>query len=502
MRGGSLRSVGRKYLGALVTGMLLLCVSCTGPFSSADRGAPQRCPVTSSVSTPSLASSSPPPLTALGPSPSVRGGPPAGTPTVTWVNRFTFGLNVAAWDPHAINASTDATVRRLGVGVLQWPNTGAAYSWQRNAERDAASHYSRWDSWHEWMSIDQWGAMLRATGTTGLYIVDYGSNAEWTGGAGPSDARSVTCYILAHHIPVRAMVIGSEAYGSWTIDLHPVRTAAEYAAVAAKMAQAIHAVDPKMPVGVDVVDPVTPTSGREARNWNQTVLRLDAPYIQFVSAHAYPETAVEDDARLLQVEAAKLPTSIHALKRELHTYAGRYAPRIQVWVTEFAPYGFTPSAQSVEAVYGGALLEGTLLQITAGARQVDWWDLHNEAYTAASAGRWIGTTDNSAGTRFGTFGLASTGVLPQPALNALYPAGDAYARLMQVVTRGAILRTWPDLLTGSGVFIAEVWGHSSGAWVLVNNRRETVTVRVENRTIKLLPTSWRIVEESRSNGGN
>jgi hypothetical protein len=416
--------------------------------------------------------------------------PPSAGPAVRFsMDRSMVGVNVATWDYQMIDPSTPDVIRRLGVGVQQFPNL-VQWNWHTDLARNAQDGYRSWDTFRQPLDLSGWGRILRQSGTSGLYIVPYGANPDWTGGETVDDVRQLTQYIVTHQIPVRAMVIGSEEYGSWALNLTGDRSPQRYAQTAIQMIRAIREVAPGMLVGVDVVDPADPLHPMpQDLAWNRAVISACAPYIQFVSAHSYPVNRIEGDAAMLRTLAAQIGRSMRFLRSQLDQFAGADAAHIQVWITEFNVYNGT-SEQSLKPVFAAAAVEGTLAWLADGADQVDWWSLHGDATEPLPTGANMAATPlvTRPGAPFGTFGLASEAIPPQPApVNALYPAGQGLAELMQAVGDGAHVAVWPDLMTARGLFVAEVDSGRDVSLVVVNTTDQTQSLTLGGASLEVGP---------------
>ncbi|PSR22685.1 MAG: cell surface protein [Sulfobacillus acidophilus] len=350
------------------------------------------------------------------------------------VSRQDYGINVFSYDSQMNSPSTIAGMTTLGMGMQQFPNANE-WSWTTNTFRDGGTAP---------VSLSDWGSILEQTNNQGLFIFDYDENPTFTGGGSPADATQLTQYIVSHHLPITAIVVGSEEYGSWDhyANLNPSFSASYYATRTAEIAQAIHQVDPAMQVGVSF------DLGQEPSDlqWDQTVLRTDGPYINFVSIHDYPNAQTLSNAGLL----AALPSEIHQamtfVQNEIATNVpAPYAANIQTWVTEFNPYG-EPGPQSTQPVYGAAMVESAMLWRVDGAAKLFVWSYDGQAHSPSA--QW--PVDTTANTAYGLFALAGDGQSPELPENQLYPSGLSLAQYMQAIGTGGTLSVWvtPDQVVG------------------------------------------------------
>jgi hypothetical protein len=410
---------------------------------------------------------------------------PASPASAVTVTPAMFGVNVGTWEQQLLDPSTVSLLKHLGLGMQRFPNPGGVYNWMSN---QALSPTGQWNP--QPVSLDRWGQILDASGMQGLYIVPYGFNPAGTAGEPISDVQNLTRYIVAHHIPVTAMEIGSDEYLGGTINLHQQKTPQRYAQLAAQMAQAIHAIDPAMQVGIDFDLPENPTQpDANALAWNQAVLSEDAPYVQFVSVHAYPLPVVQDDPHLLQSLHDYIRDDMQFIHDQLNQYAGPNAARLGVWITEYNPYNGA-SAQSLQPVFEAAAVESLLLWTHYGADKVFWWSLHGDAKAPVPTGQAISSTylvtDPHAS--FGTFALASEAIPPQPQpINRLYPAGQGIAQLLQAIGSRASLTYVPALYSQYHLLGFTLERPHGPLAVLINARSEAQTVTLGDKSWTFSP---------------
>lgn len=347
-------------------------------------------------------------------------------PLTVPVSRTDYGINVFSYDSQMNSPSTVTGITRLGVGMQQFPNANE-WSWTSNTFRDGGVAP---------VSLRDWGHILKATNNQGLFIFNYDENPSFTGGGTPADAAQLTQYIVKNHLPISAIVIGSEEYGAWDhyANLNPSFSAQYYAAQAAKIAQAIHGIDPFMKVGISF------DLGQEPRDlhWDQTVLRVDAPYINFVSIHDYPNAQPLSNAKLLAALPVEIAQAMSFVKNEIAVNVpARRAENIQIWVTEFNPYG-QPGPQSTQPIYGAAMVESAMLWRAYGAAKLFIWSYDGQAHSPARS--W--PVDTSPNTPYGLFALAGDGQAPELPRNQLYPSGQSLAQYLWAIGSGGTLSVW------------------------------------------------------------
>ncbi len=380
------------------------------------------------------------------------------------VSRSDFGVNTFAWDSQITTTGATSALKSLGVGMQQFPNS-VNWNWQTNTA--VANPQNPINPGNSPESLNAWGKLLTATGQTGLYIFSYDQAPGWTGGGTAQDATQLADYILQHHIPVSAIVIGSEEYGQWNFsqNLHKNKSALAYAKNAAVIAQAIHAVLPVVKIGVSFEDGLS----AHALKWDQYVLRLDAPYINFLSVHSYPFSSSVSPSTLLQ----GLPSAIEKLMATADQQIAANVPaamasHIGVWVTEWNPES-TPGSLSLTPTYGAAMVESLAAWRTAGAQKVFVWSFDGGVDASGSNG---------------TFGLVANGALGSEAMNQLYPSGQAVASFMHAVGSGSTLTSW----TGANGFVAEVQQGATGKAFFINTTAATQSYTYDGSNTVVVPS--------------
>jgi hypothetical protein len=117
-------------------------------------------------------------------------------------------------------------------------------------------------------------------------------------------------------------------------------------------------------------------------NWNQTVLSIAGPKIDFVVLHWYPG---QTDAAEVLAKPRQLTDSIYLARQQIARYAGANAARIGIAVTETSSSvgrNTQPGALFLADAFTGLLENGVFT--------VDWWDVHNGAGTVSTV---AGQTD-------------------------------------------------------------------------------------------------------------
>lgn len=384
-------------------------------------------------------------------------------PVTTPVNRTDYGIDVFSYDSQLNLPSAVPTLQKLGMGMQQFPNY-TPWTWTTNSYRSGG---------HAAVSLNDWSRILESTGNSGLFIFDYDENPTFTGGGTVQDATNLTQYIVQHDLPITAIVIGSEEYGYWDFsqNLNPSVSAGYYAQRAAQIAQAIHAVDPAMKVGVCF----SPSMGSYSRNWNQTVLRVDGPYINFISIHEYPIPVSLSNSQLLTQIPQDISEAMNYVKQEIAANVSPVnAANIQTWVTEYNPYN-QPNPQSVTSIYGAAMVESAMLWKSYGAQKLFIWSYDGQAHVATPS---LPVATN-ASAPFGLFALSGDGQSPEIAANALYPSGQALSEYMAAIGNGGLLSTWTD----DDMVVGQVNSNSGDSLFLINQNPTEQSILVNGQPI-------------------
>ena len=335
--------------------------------------------------------------TALG----TAGGPVAADPTepvtvtvntragLATVPETALGVNHAIWDAQLGSAETSDLLKAAGVKMLRYPGGSYAdiYHWETHT---APGGYVAPNT-----DFDTFMAGARRVGAQPMIIANYGTGT-------PAEAAAWVRYAnVTKGYGAKWWTVGNENYGNghygsaWEADDHPDKSASQYARLVIEYADAMKAVDPTIKVGAVLTMPGNwpdgITAGSDPGPWNQTVLSLAGPKIDFVDVHWYPGGNAADSL----ARTNHLPDAAWLLRRQIAEYAGPGADRIGISFTELnvdAGRTTAPGALFLADAYSGLLEQGVFT--------VQWWNVHNG----------IGTVSEVAGqTDYGDFGMLSSG---------------------------------------------------------------------------------------------
>jgi hypothetical protein len=314
------------------------------------------------------------------------------------------GVNDAVWDAQLGSTTTSTLLHQAGVQLIRYPGGSYAdiYHWKDNT---APGGYVAPDT-----DFDTFAGSVKATGAQPIVIANYGT------GTAQEAADWVQYANQTKHYGVKYWEIGNENYGnghygsSWEADDHADKSPTAYANGLVAYAAAMKAVDPSIKIGAVLTTPGNwpdaIVADGDAASWNQTVLSIAGPSIDFAVLHWYPGGTDTSDALAKPAQA----TDIAQLTRaEITKYAGADSGRIGIALTEI-------NAGAGVDTQPGALFAADAYPAlwAAGVFSVDWWNVRNGIDKVTTV---VGQTD------YNDFGLLSSGtcladgVTCEPALN-------------------------------------------------------------------------------------
>jgi hypothetical protein len=330
------------------------------------------------------------------------------------------GVNHAVWDTHLGSDPVADLMRDAGVRMMRYPggSYGDIYHWRDNT---APGGFVAPNT-----DFDHFMGGVRRAGAEAIVIANYGTGT-------PQEAAEWVHYAnVEKGYGVRYWEIGNELYGNghygaqWEADNHADKSPAAYAANVNEFARAMKAVDPTVKIGAVLTTPGNwpdgIVAGGDAGTWNQVVLSIAGPWIDFVILHWYPGGGNGTEAL---AKTAHLPDAMWLVREQIDRYVGR---NLGIAVTEInTGYGMNTQPGALFAADSYATL------MAGGVFSVNWWNVHNG----------IGTVSTVAGqTDYGDFGLLSSancladGTTCQPALNTPFAPYHALAMTSLFVRPG------------------------------------------------------------------
>jgi Cellulose binding domain/Fibronectin type III domain len=321
------------------------------------------------------------------------------------------GVNDAVWDSQLGTSTISNLLRAAGVQMMRYPggSYGDIYHW---ADNTAPGGFVAPNT-----DFNTFMASVQRVGAQPIIIANYGTGS-------PQEAAAWVRYAnVTKGYGAKFWEIGNEIYGNghygadWEADNHADKSPAAYANGVVAYAQAMKAVDPTIEVGAVLTTPASwpdgLVGGGDSGTWNQTVLSIAGPSIDFVDLHWYPPGNAS--AADVLARPAQIPDAISQVRQEIARFAGPGAGRIGISLTE------TNSIVGLDTQPGALYLADTAAGLLEnGVFTVDWWDVHNGGVAVSTV---AGQTD------FGDSGLFSSATCMtggcEPALNT--PFAPYYA---------------------------------------------------------------------------
>ncbi|MBB5867534.1 hypothetical protein F4553_000913 [Allocatelliglobosispora scoriae] len=303
------------------------------------------------------------------------------------VSDAAIGVNHAVWDTHLGSAPVADLMHDAGVQLMRYPGGSYAdiYHWRDNT---APGGYVAPDT-----DFDHFMAGVQRAGARPMVIANYGTGT-------PQEAADWVRYAnVDKHYGVKYWEIGNEIYGNghyggaWEADDHADKSPAEYARNVKLFAQAMKAVDPTIKIGVVLTTPGNWPDGivasGDAGSWNEVVLTIAGPSVDFAILHWYPGGSNGADALS---KIAHIGDMTALARKQIDRFAHKDLP---ISMTEVnTGYGMNTQPGALFAADAYATL------IENGVFTIDWWNVHN-GITAASTVE--GQPD------YADFGLLSSG---------------------------------------------------------------------------------------------
>ncbi|MGV9364711.1 cellulose binding domain-containing protein [Amycolatopsis sp. NPDC003731] len=277
------------------------------------------------------------------------------------------GINHAVWDSQLGTDEVADLFGAAGVRTMRYPggSYGDIYHWKDNT---APGGYVAPNT-----DFDTFMGGVRRAGAQPIIIANYGTGT-------PEEAADWVRYAnVTKGYGVKYWEIGNELYGNghyganWEADNHADKSPTGYANGVVAYADAMKAADPSVKIGAVLTTPANwpdaIVGAGDTASWNQTVLSIAGPHIDFVVLHWYPtgSTAAEALAKPEQID-----DMIYLTREQIARYAGPNSGRIGISMTETnTPVGMNtqPGALFAADTYSSLLANGVFT--------IDWWDTHN-----------------------------------------------------------------------------------------------------------------------------
>ncbi|GAA0262614.1 cellulose binding domain-containing protein [Saccharothrix mutabilis subsp. mutabilis] len=327
------------------------------------------------------------------------------------------GVNHAIWDAQLGTDAVADLLKDAGVGAMRYP--GGSYSdiyhWR---DHTAPGGYVAPNT-----SFDHFMAGVRRAGAQPVITANYGTGT-------PEEAAEWVRYAnVEKGYGVQYWEIGNENYGNghygsgWEADNHPDKSPNQYARLVVEYASAMKAVDPSIKVGAVLTSPGEwpdgITAAGDAGSWNQVVLSIAGPVVDFGILHWYPGGS---GAEVL-TKTDRVADMVRLAREQARRFAGKELPMAMTEVNTSYGRNTQPGALFAADAYATLLANGVF--------NVDWWNVHNG----------MGTVSTVAGhTDYDDFGLLSSGncsgEVCQPALNTPFAPYHALAMVSRFARPG------------------------------------------------------------------
>ncbi|MEV8440662.1 cellulose binding domain-containing protein [Actinosynnema sp. NPDC051121] len=341
------------------------------------------------------------------------------------VHEAATGVNHAIWDAQLGTDAVADLLKDAGVKAMRYP--GGSYSdiyhW---ADHTAPGGYVAPNT-----DFDTFMGGVRRAGGQAIVTANYGTGT-------PAEAAAWVRYAnVEKHYGVKYWEIGNENYGNghygsdWEADQHPDKSPAYYATLVRDYATAMKAVDPTIQVGAVLTTPGewpdAITAAGDSASWNEVVLSIAGPVVDFGIIHWYPSG---DTAAQALTKTDRVKDQIALVREQSRRLAGK---DLGIALTEVnAGYGRNTQPGALFAADAYATMIGQ------GVFNVDWWNVHNG----------MGQVREIAGhTDYDDFGLLSSascdaaGTVCEPALNTPFAPYHAISMVSRFARPGDQLVT-------------------------------------------------------------
>ena len=302
-----------------------------------------------------------------------------------------YGANEAAWDARLLDSSLPGLIAASGAKMQRYPGGSLSdgYHWQSNTTQTSYANPSN--------TFDAFMNMAQQAGTQPIITVDYGAGTaqeaagwvQYANKGGPGYTGPVPTYSggssTGHTYGIKYWEIGNEVYGDgtygsqWEYNTH-VLGPTTYANTVVAFSQAMKAVDPTIKAGLVLTTPgFWPdgvTNSNSPASWNDTVLPIACPSIDFVIIHWYPNSGT-DPAQALGTPS-QIPSTIASVRAKLKQYCSSRASSIQILVTEMNGGSYNPGARVTGWASAMFLSDTYMTFLENGVANVDWWEVHDD----------------------------------------------------------------------------------------------------------------------------
>ena len=280
------------------------------------------------------------------------------------VHDAAIGVNHAIWDTHLGSDAVADLLKDAGVKAMRYP--GGSYSdiyhWETHT---APGGYVAPNT-----DFDTFMRGVRRAGGQAIVTANYGTGT-------PEEAADWVRYAnVEKGYGVQYWEIGNENYGNghygseWEADNHPDKSPVQYATLVRDYATAMKAVDPTIKIGAVLTTPGDwpdgITAAGDTGSWNEVVLSIAGPVVDFGIIHWYP---TGDTAAQVLSKTDRIVDQIALVREQSRRLAGK---DLGIALTEVnTSYGRNTQPGALFAADAYATMLGQ------GVFSVDWWNVHN-----------------------------------------------------------------------------------------------------------------------------
>ncbi len=341
------------------------------------------------------------------------------------VSEAAVGVNHAIWDTHLGSDEVADLLKGAGVKAMRYP--GGSYSdiyhWETHT---APGGYVAPNT-----DFDTFMRGVRRAGGQAIVTANYGTGtpeeaAEWVRYANVEKGYGVEYWEIGNEN------YGNGHYGSgWEADHHPRKDPAFYATQVRDFATAMKAVDPDIKIGAVLTTPGEwpdgITAAGDTGSWNEVVLEIAGPVVDFGIIHWYP---TGDTAAQVMSRTDRVVDQIAMVREQSRRIAGKDLGIALTEVNTSHGRNTQPGALFAADAYATMIGQGVF--------SVDWWNVHNG----------IGQVREIAGhPDYDDYGLLSSGTCTedgsvcQPALNTPFAPYHAISMVSKFARPGDQLVT-------------------------------------------------------------
>lgn len=306
----------------------------------------------------------------------------AGKQSLATIAHGSVGLDIWIANKRGLDEQAKKLYREAGINAFGYDGgpTVDMFDWRTNslrpwpnperAKENFATTHGRMGIFEEALkpavSFDDFGQLNRELGATGRVHVNYGTGT-------PQEAADWVAYSKQRGYDVKYWEIGQFMSGNGVLgngnepDAHKDKSAKAYATNSLKFIEAMRAADPAIKIGVHM------SSGRSeggpGRAWDEEVLSILGPHIDFIDLWMYPNFG-SSDAESLQ-STSTIPAMV-ASYRKMLTKFGTAGRDYEIIVGESAldVIGAPRNMSLTAALF---LPDQYLTLFASGVRRVDWF---------------------------------------------------------------------------------------------------------------------------------